>query len=57
MSEEAELLMLREFFDCWEAFHAMPKDSLHRPRLERAAQNMVDAAETIRRYRQPETVQ
>ena len=48
---EAELLMLREFYDCWKAFHATPKDSAHRKTLERAAQRMVDASDTVERFR------
>lgn len=51
---DAELEMLREFFACWEAFHATPKDRLHRKQLEAAAQRMLDAANTIRRYRKVE---
>ena len=49
-----ELEMLKEFFDCWEAFHATPKDRLHRHQLERAAQNLLDAANTVRAYRKGE---
>ena len=62
LAEKAELEMLREFYDCWKTFHATPKDLLHRSRLERAAQSMVDAAETLDRYTaslvaEPEAVQ
>lgn len=48
-----ELDMLREFYDSWQAFHATPKDRLHRHKLERAAQSLVDIRDAIERYRDP----
>lgn len=51
LSEQSELELLCEFYDCWKAFHACPKDILHRPKLQRAAQRMVDAADSVERFR------
>lgn len=49
-SEERELEMLREFFDCWCEFHGIQKG--HREQQELAAQRMVDAANTVRAFKQ-----
>lgn len=62
LQEQSELEMLREFYDCWKTFHAIPKDILHRPRLQKAAQRMVDASDTVERFKtslvpEPEAVQ
>lgn len=62
LTDQTELEMLREFYDCWKAFHAIPKDILHRPRLQKAAQRMVDASDTVERFKtslvaEPEAVQ
>jgi hypothetical protein len=49
-----ELEMLREFFDCWEGLHKLARQSaIPRWAKENAAQRLVDAAETIRAFRQP----
>ena len=48
--EDQELEMLREFFDCWTAFHSIQRG--HREQQELAAQRMVDAANTIKAWRQ-----
>lgn len=50
-SVAAELEVLREFFDCWEALHAIPHDKLHRKQLEQAAQRLTDAAQSVRSFR------
>jgi hypothetical protein len=50
---EAEISLHRDFFDAWEAMHAVPKDKLHRPKAEQAAQKLVDIAQCIRRLREP----
>lgn len=50
-ADEQELEMLREFFDCWVAFHGVQRG--HREQQELAAQRMVDAANTIKAFRQP----
>jgi hypothetical protein len=50
-SEETELEMLREFFDCWCTFHGIQRG--HREEQERAAQRMVDAANSIKAFRAP----
>lgn len=62
LQEQTELEMLREFYDCWKAFHATPKDILHRPKLQKAAQRMVDASDAVERFKtslvpEPEAVQ
>jgi hypothetical protein len=54
LTEEQELEMLREFFDCWVAFHSLQRSD--RERQELAAQRMVDAANTIKAYRQTQPV-
>jgi hypothetical protein len=46
-----ELGMLRRFFDCWEALHAIPNDKEHRRKSEQAAQLLVDTAHAVRRFR------
>jgi len=49
-----ELEMLREFFDCWEALHRLAKQvAVPRRMKENAAQRLVDAADTIRGFRNP----
>lgn len=53
---EVEYKMLCEFYESWEAFHEIPNDHLHRNKKRSAAQVMVDAAKTIRRYRQPSQI-
>jgi len=51
-----ELEMLREFFDCWEALHRLAKQvAVPRRMKENAAQRLVDAADTIRGFRNPVT--
>lgn len=49
-AETQELEMLREFFDCWMAFHGVQRG--HREQQELAAQRMVDAANTVKAWRQ-----
>ena len=49
LTDEQELEMLREFFDCWVAFHSIQAG--HRQQQELAAQRMVDSANTIKTYR------
>jgi len=49
-----ELEMLREFFDCWEALHRLARQmAVPRRMKENAAQRLVDAADTIRNFRNP----
>jgi len=49
-----ELEMLREFFDCWEALHRLARQvAVPRRMKENAAQRLVDAAGTIRTFRNP----
>jgi hypothetical protein len=49
-----ELEMLREFFDCWEVLHKLARQSaIPRWAKENAAQRLVDAAASIRAFRQP----
>jgi hypothetical protein len=51
-AERTELLMLREFFSFWSQLHALPRTKENRRKQEEAAQNMVDAAATLRRFRE-----
>lgn len=53
LDNSAELDLLREFYDCWRALHALPNDKLHRRQKERAAQSLVDAADCVKRFREP----
>ena len=48
-----ELEMLRVFYEAWEALHRIPHDPRNRTLQENAAQALVDAANTVRRVRQP----
>ncbi len=50
---DAEIQMHRDFFDAWEALHALPNDKLHRRQAEQAAQKLVDFAQAIKRLREP----
>ena len=47
--DSVELEMLREFFDCWVAFHGIQIG--HRREQELAAQRMVDAANSVKAFR------
>ena len=47
--EHTEYEMLREFFDCWVAFHSIQRTA--REDQERAAQRMVDAANSVKAWR------
>lgn len=49
----AEIKLHREFFEAWETLHSIPNDRMHRNKAERAAQQLVDLAQTIKRMRQP----
>lgn len=49
---DMELEMLREFFDCWEAFHKHASNKLEPRRyLEQAAQRLTDAANSYRAFK------
>ena len=52
LSDEQELEMLREFFDCWLHLHYMTNNN--RQAQELAAQRMVEAAQTIKNHRAKE---
>jgi hypothetical protein len=56
MSDDSELLMLRSFYEAWEALHAIPNDRLHRNKAEHAAQALVDAAHALRAFKQPSQI-
>jgi hypothetical protein len=47
--DQAELDTLREFYQCWEGLHALPKDKLHRKQAEEAAVKLVQQAHILRR--------
>lgn len=49
--DQAEFMALREFYQAWEAFHAVPADTMHRKRREDAAQAMVEKAHVLRRMK------
>ena len=55
LSDEQELEMLREFFDCWLHLHYMTNNN--RQAQELAAQRMVEAAQTIKNHRAKEAHQ
>lgn len=49
-----ELEMLREFYQCWEAFHHLAKQAaIPRKSKELAAQRMTDAAHSLRAFYEP----
>lgn len=49
-----ELEMLREFYDCWEAFHRLARQiAIPRKSKEVAAQRLTDAANSIRAFYAP----
>jgi hypothetical protein len=50
ITEAAEITMLREFYQSWEAMHGTPNDRLHRKRKEVCAQLLVNNAHTLRRF-------
>lgn len=52
--DAVELEALREFFDCWCAFHEIQLGN--RQQQERAAQRMVDQAKVVRAMRPKETL-
>lgn len=49
-AEEQELEMLREFFDCWVAFHAIQRGN--RREQELAAQRLADASNSVKALRE-----
>lgn len=55
--DQAELECLREFFDCWMALHALgpcdKRNKINRDKHERAAQRLVDAAESVKLFGRP----
>lgn len=50
ITDEFELAIYKDFFDKWELFHASPP---MRQIKEQRAQDLVDAANLIRNFRQP----
>jgi len=50
-SYASELMLLRYFYESWEALHKIPRDKLHRTQQEEAAQRLVGSAHTIRVFR------
>ncbi len=50
---DLEVYLLRDFFDKWEALHAIKRDKLHRNKQEQAAQSLVEAAYAVRHFRSP----
>lgn len=50
-ADEQELEMLREFYDCWIAFHSIQRGA--RQEQEIAAQRLADASNSIKALRTP----
>lgn len=50
---DTELEMLREFYDCWVAFHKMANSNMPRRQKELAAQRLTDAHHSIEAFRKP----
>jgi hypothetical protein len=50
---EIELDMLRDFHGKWKHLHSLKNDKIHRNQLERAAQDLVDAADTLENFYHP----
>ena len=48
--DAVELEVLREFYDCWQAFHNTQKTE--RVQLERAAQRLADASNAVKAFRE-----
>ena len=55
MSEE--LILLRDFFAKWSAFHLIPRDGKHDADLQQAAQAMVDASHAVMKWKKRMTEQ
>jgi len=49
----AELELLREFFETWESFHETANSPTTKAKKEMAAQLLVEAAQRVRNYRNP----
>ena len=52
MTHDAELTLLRAFYESWVALHTIPRDGMHRRQQEEAAQIMTDNAHAVRRLYQ-----
>lgn len=52
----AEHMLLRQFFNAWQDMHSIPNDKLHRHKAERAAQRLVDLADSIERMIDPVSI-
>lgn len=52
----AELVLLRDFYNAWLAFHRARKGKLQRKSLEEASQKLLSAAMAVERFRNPNAV-
>ena len=50
MSDNVELEMLRAFYISWVDLHKIPRDKLHRHKMEAQAQLLVDNAHALKAY-------
>ncbi len=48
---EIELELLNDFYACWCNLHSLPRDEMHRKRMELAAQRLVDSAHAVAAYK------
>ena len=51
MTEDIEKELLDDFYACWCNLHSLPRDDLHRRRMEHAAQRLVDSAHAVAAYK------
>lgn len=48
-----ELALLREFFDVWELFHALPKGQMDSKQGQALGKELMAKVSTLRRFRNP----
>ena len=46
-----ELELLNDFYACWCNLHSIPRDAMHRKKMEHAAQRLVDSARAVATYK------
>ena len=51
MSDDIEKELLQDFYACWCNLHSLPRDAMHRKRMELAAQRLVDSAHAVATYK------
>lgn len=50
MTHDAELTLLRAFYESWVALHIIPRDGMHRRQQEQAAQLLTDNAHALKLF-------